>query len=273
MFGDLFENDYWENKQKGDPNVFSASIDPNHIINMQSFMNSGDAGGDTMTVEINRFKPVPKISKKDQVLNFMFDRSNILAAESSVKLNFTTLWTYIPDAIEDMEMIYSVSDCEVSSKEFHKKCDNKGPYFVLIRAANKHIFGCYIDQNIVEDFDCYVYGHKNFIFSLRTIKSRKLHVFPTREEKRNYSLCNMEEGFCLGMPTKMNRDLLINFNDLSKSSSNLGFAYDNKEVPNDYLAGTYSRWNILDLEVYKVHQNKGEEADHKMIAKINDGDH
>jgi hypothetical protein len=143
-----------------------------------------------------------------------------------------------------MEMLYSLSDCEVSAKEFHKRCDNNAPYLVIIRTANKHIFGCFVEQNFVEDFDCYVFGKNNFIYSLRSSNSRKLQIFPVREEKQNYALCNMEEGFCLGMPTKLNRDLLINFNNLSKSSSSIGFAYDNKDAQDTHIAGSYSRWNI-----------------------------
>jgi hypothetical protein len=49
-------------------------------------------GAETMTVEVNRFKPTQKINKKEQVLNYMYDRSNILATESSIKLNFASLW-------------------------------------------------------------------------------------------------------------------------------------------------------------------------------------
>jgi len=139
----------------------------------------------------------------------------------------------------------------LNSSLFHKMCDGQGPYLGFVHHS-QGMFGFFVENDFMDDFEVYSRAENNFIFVLQSPLLQKMTIFRVKRGKENFALCNTEEGFCLGMPTPHNRDLYMNFDDLSKCSSKIGFAYEAGDNDPSCVAGKYNSWNIHEIEILQL---------------------
>lgn len=196
---------------------------------------------------------------KDQFLELLIKSSERLQKESSLRYNIVSLTNALPIASMGFLNIKPLlkitkNTRDVNAINFHKRCDGCGPYLGFVE-TQYGIFGFFVENDFMEEFEVYSKSSHSFIFLLRTPMTGKFVQFKVKKGFEDYALCNTEEGFCLGMPSPNNRDLYMNFDDLSKSSSKLGFAYDRGDFPVDALAGKYTNWNVLEVEIFQIMTN------------------
>lgn len=203
------------------------------------------------------FKSEVQNLNKDQVFDLLLKTSDITKRSGALKSNLANLISSLPIQslkIQNIKQLlyYSAARSQgISAEIFHKKCDNHGCYLGFVKHQTG-MFGFFIEGDFNDEFEVYHTSASNFIFTLSTPYSDRFNCFKVKKGKEQYALCNTEEGFCMGMPTSNNRDLYMNFNDLSKCSSKLGFAYDNGEWPADHLTGRYTDWGITEIEILHI---------------------
>jgi hypothetical protein len=74
----------------------------------------------------------------------------------------------------EFELLYRGTENGKSAKNFHEKCDNKGPTISLIRTLDGSKFGGFTDL-CWESINSYKTGkrqHNTFLFSLNFVKNR-----------------------------------------------------------------------------------------------------
>ena len=144
------------------------------------------------------------------------------------------------------------SEHKYSNKQFHDLCDDKGPLLVLIK-TKKAIFGGYSSQSW-KSIGGYRKCRKSFLFRLSEPLRFTSKVI--KEENKGYNRAlffNEKYGIVFGQG-----DLIIDFDDISKSSSKLGQSYKfPNSGKNEELALTGSNQvefgkEIIQLELYAL---------------------
>jgi len=96
----------------------------------------------------------------------------------------------------DMELLYRGSRDGSTSKDFHKRCDNKGPTICLYKNDKNYIFGGYASISWTSK-DGYHSASESFIFTLTNIHETEPTKFPnTTKEKSVYH--DPDLGPCFG---------------------------------------------------------------------------
>ena len=186
-----------------------------------------------------------------QMQTQFFDDSNIL---TDSKLQEEALELF-PLSISRTRKIYSLSRDGASSQVFHRKCNGQGPYIVLAKTEGKNIFGYYCPLQFISN-DKYCGSEQFWIFSLKSQVGRGM-VFKIKPEKNFIALFNSSKSPCLGSTIKGKEDLFIDFDNLSASCSNVGYAYkiwDSKLDGSKVLGGKPSGWNFDEIEVYHIEE-------------------
>ena len=205
----------------------------------------------------NLFKSEIYNLTKDQFYDMLIKTSEIAQKFPNLKQGLAHLVSQIPLQllhIQSLKSIYKISvnkDTHSSAAQFHEKCDGLGPYLGFV-VHQSGIFGFFIENSFADEFEVYSKSQNNLLFTLRSHLTDRFTCFKVKKDKDQFALCNTEEGFCMGMPTPNNRDLYMNFDDLTKCSSNLGFAYEVGDYPPDALTGKYANWHILDIEILQL---------------------
>lgn len=204
----------------------------------------------------NLFKTEIYNLSKDQCFDLLIKTSEIAQKIPHLKSNLAQLVSQLPLQqlhFQNLKHLYKVvaNKGGHSAAQFHQKCDGLGPYLGFVIHSNG-IFGFFVENNFADEFEVYSKSKNSMIFTLKSHLTDRFTCFKVKNNKEQFALCNTEEGFCMGMPTPNHRDLLMDFDDLSKCSSHLGFAYEAGDYPPDALAGKYANWNIVEIEILQV---------------------
>lgn len=194
---------------------------------------------------------------REQFFEILGKTSEIAKRNASLKASFVQLTAVMPlNAIgfQNMRVIYKGGSTRTKggAQAFHSACDGNGPYlgFVVHQTGS---FGFFIEPDFVDEFEVFARSSLSFMFILQCPKlGTKFMSMKLRKGFEDFALCNTEEGFCLGKPSSKQRDLMMNFNDLSKSSSHLGYAYDCGDLGKHDLTGKFTDWGITDIEIIQV---------------------
>ena len=118
-----------------------------------------------------------------------------------------------------------------SPEIFHKKCDNKGPTLILVKANGGYLFGAFNPTSWINSFS-YSECDDAFIISFSDDTGRrKPFKCPIKSDKRDYAIKQNENKFSPGFGESNNCDLFISFKNLEKSYSRLGTTYS---LPYEY---------------------------------------
>lgn len=205
----------------------------------------------------NLFKSEVHTLPKDQMFDLLLKTSEIAQKHQNLRNSFANLVSSLPlqsIKVQNIKSLYHITvnkNTTHSGETFHNKCDNKGPYLGFVK-HNAGIFGFFVEGDFNDEFEVYHRSSLNLIFTIVSPYSDRFTSFKVKKDKEAYALCNTEDGFCLGMPTANNRDLYMNFDDLRKCSSKLGFAYETGDWQADHLAGKYTDWNISEIEILQI---------------------
>ena len=153
----------------------------------------------------------------------------------------------------DMELLYRGSRDGSTSKDFHNRCDNKGPTICLYKNDKDYIFGGYASISWTSNGG-YHSASESFIFTLTNIHGTEPTKFPSINNDNVYH--NSEYGPCFG-----------NYNDIDikadykKSLSKSTFPYDYKDTLNKgksiftgNLDNNKNEFNIKEIEVFKLYK-------------------
>lgn len=193
---------------------------------------------------------------REQFFELLGKTSEIAKRNSALKASFVQLTAVMPlSAIgfQNMRVLYrGGAKKKGGAQEFHSVCDGNGPYlgFVVHQTGT---FGFFVEPDFVDEFEVFARSTLSFMFILQCPKlGTKFTSMKLKKGFEDYALCNTEEGFCLGKPSSKQRDLLMNFNDLSKCSSHLGYAYDCGDLAKYDLTGKFTDWGITDIEIIQI---------------------
>lgn len=205
----------------------------------------------------NLFKSEVHTLSKDQLFDLLLKTSEVVQKFGNLKNSFASLVSALPIQslkVQNLKPLYHLvpnKNLNQNAEMFHQRCDNKGPYLGFVRHSGG-IFGFFIEGDFCDEFEVYHRSSLNMIFTIVSPQSDRFVSFKVKKGKEQFALCNTEDGFCLGMPTSNNRDLYMNFDDLKKCSSKLGFAYDVSGWNSDHIAGKYADWNISEIEILQL---------------------
>ena len=191
-------------------------------------------------------------SNPTQISNFgnsIFQDSIIL---NDPQLKDEALNLFLID-IQKTRKLYSLSQDGPRSEIFHQKCNNHGPYIVIIKTDGRNIFGFYSPLHFTSN-NKYCGSEDFWIYSLKN-DYKKPSIFKIKPEKNFIALYNGSKSLCLGSTIKGKEDLLIDFDNLSVSCSNIAYAYktyDPKIDGSKILSGKHSGWNFDEIEVYHI---------------------
>ena len=157
---------------------------------------------------------------------------------------------------EDIELIYRGSKDGMTAKDFHKKCDNQGANFILIKNEKGNIFGGYSSISWTCD-DGNKDAPKSFLFTLTNIFNSPPTKFPSNNNGnevyhlKNYGPIFGKDGF----------DFNLQSNFLQQNSACSTFPKSFKDVLGKGKAvftGNESgnNFSIKEIEVFKILDKK-----------------
>ncbi|KAJ5070667.1 pep-cterm sorting domain-containing protein [Anaeramoeba ignava] len=177
-------------------------------------------------------------------------------------------WINDDEFFYKMDLGFSAKRDGFDCNKWHSICDNKGKTLVIIKTKDNFIFGGFTQVGWTTDkskwrkenrngYFGYIIDPNAFIFSLRNDKNdRKSEKFKIKKENQQYSIFYnySERGPVFGR----GRDFGL-LSNLQSGYSNIGYTYhlpdgiqqETKEAEN-YLAGSYSNWNVDELETYFI---------------------
>ncbi|KAJ5074729.1 pep-cterm sorting domain-containing protein [Anaeramoeba ignava] len=194
-------------------------------------------------------------------------------------------WINDNDFFSKMKKGFSTKKDGFNSKKWHSKCDNKGKTLVIIKTKDNFIFGGFtqvgwttdkskwnkddsfslssesdsdLDSDSKLDYPNYGYGNipdpNAFIFSLRNDKGdRKPEKFTIQKGNENVAIFyHLHYGPIFGNDIRLNSKLKSGYSNFGESY-NLpnGINYQSNE-PQSYLAGSYNKWIVDELETYFI---------------------
>ena len=152
-----------------------------------------------------------------------------------------------------MELLYRGSRDGSTSKEFHDRCDNKGPTICLYKNDKDYIFGGYASISWNNNGGCHSAGD-SFIFTLTNIHGIEPTKFPNEDKNRSV-YHNSNYGPCFG-----SNDIDIR-SDYKKSVSYSSFPYYYEDILNKgksiftgNLDNNKIEFNIKEIEVFQLYK-------------------
>ncbi len=150
------------------------------------------------------------------------------------------------------KLILRLKKCLViSNSRFHESCDNQGPLLILVSTKNKHRFGAYCHESW-SSLGGWRKSRNSYLFSITDGLGREPFICRIRKDVPQASMraIYFSDKFGLVFGT---HDLTINFDNLKASSSELGNIFEPPVgVGPSGLAGSFSDWEINDIEIYKL---------------------
>ncbi|KAJ5076394.1 hypothetical protein M0811_06393 [Anaeramoeba ignava] len=206
--------------------------------------------------EIEKMKPAfDEYEKKMQELrkNFpQFSETRIITEEEYVEK--LQEWINDNDFFSKMKKGFSAKKDGFNSQNWHKAVDGKGKTLVIIKTKQNFIFGGFTQVGFKYSQNGENINDSNaFIFSLRNDKGDRIPVKFTYKQDR--AICsNLNYGPWFGGGS----DFGINSN-LQTGWSNFGYSYNppngitwNTDSGKSYLAGSYDKWIVDELETYFI---------------------
>ena len=154
----------------------------------------------------------------------------------------------------DMELLYRGSRDGSTSKDFHDRCDNKGPTICLYKNDKDYIFGGYASIPWTSKGNYYS-ASESFIFTLTNIHGTEPTKFPNEDKNRSV-YHNSNYGPCFG-----------NYNDIdirsdyknSVSYSSFPYNYEDtlkkgKSIFTGNLDNNKNEFNIKEIEVFNLYK-------------------
>ena len=119
---------------------------------------------------------------KLEFINYNFNCDSIILKESNRKDEFLKN-IYVWSGCKGLELIYRGSRDGLTSKDFHNKCDNKGPTICLYKNEKGNIFGGYTSISWLSNSK-EVLDKNSFIFTLTNIHVTNPIKFLSDKEKK-----------------------------------------------------------------------------------------
>ncbi|KAJ5068760.1 hypothetical protein M0811_02703 [Anaeramoeba ignava] len=143
------------------------------------------------------------------------------------------------------------------SKKWHKKVDGKGKTLVIIKTKDNFIFGGFTQVGWKNTGASTISDSNAFIFSLRNDKGDRIPAkFTIKQGQEGYALYYHYSYY--GPWFGSNYDLGLN-SDLHRGSTNFGYNYNlpngityNTNESQSYLAGSYNKWIVDEVETYFI---------------------
>jgi len=164
-------------------------------------------------------------------------------------LNKIYEWT----GYNDMELLYRGSRDGSTSKDFHNRCDNKGPTICLYENDKDYIFGGYASISW-NNSGGYRLAKESFIFTLTNIHGTEPTKFPSKNNDNVYH--NSDHGPCFGNYNDINIE-----SDFKKSGSYSSFPCDyedilkkGKSIFTGNLDNNINKFNVKEIEIFKLYK-------------------
>ncbi|KAL9954732.1 hypothetical protein ACROYT_G042305 [Oculina patagonica] len=148
-------------------------------------------------------------------------------------------------------LLFRASRDGFAARNFHTKCDNKGPTVTIVKSGN-NIFGGFTDVSWASDRITWITCTQAFLFSIINPQGLRPTKMPISKYKLKGFFCDSSLGPTFGG----NRDLQVisrNENKSLSGYSHLGFSFD---VPPGqqatFLAGAKT-FTVTDYEVFGLH--------------------
>ncbi|KAJ5068380.1 pep-cterm sorting domain-containing protein [Anaeramoeba ignava] len=174
-------------------------------------------------------------------------------------------WINDNDFFYKMKKGFSAKRDGFNSQNWHKAVDNKGKTLVIIKTKDNFIFGGFtqvgwtndkskwIEEDRNEDYG-YIIDPNAFIFSLRNNKGDRIpEKFTIQKGEEKYAIF-----YHLNYGPVFGTDVFLN-SKLQPGRSNFGHSYNLpngiKKYTNEaksYLAGSYDKWVVDELETYFI---------------------
>ena len=151
--------------------------------------------------------------KKPKMHNFfysdkeLFFNSRILSKD--ILSNEKTSEVF-PKCIKETDLLYSLNEHGKSSEIFHKKCDNLGPYLILIQANYNYIFGYFLPVPF-RKINKFIVCEDCFIFKLTDKNGINPCKFVLKNDKKHISFYQSTKSPSLGTFIDGKQDLFIEF--------------------------------------------------------------
>mmetsp|Transcript_23722 Transcript_23722/g.20609 ORF Transcript_23722/g.20609 Transcript_23722/m.20609 type:complete len:297 (+) Transcript_23722:394-1284(+) len=159
------------------------------------------------------------------------------------------LSTVHPDFTVNLQ--YRASQHGYNAKDFHQRCDGKGPTLTLVRASTGRTFGAYTDQEWASD-DKYKSSSKSFLFSIDL--EEKYELKPGHEQYSSRSAYNLGPCFGGGYDLRLSDNFQNN-----QCSGYIGFSYETKKYDKGALVTRYPAdvyghtfFTVNEIEVFHV---------------------
>ncbi|KAJ5078506.1 hypothetical protein M0811_04831 [Anaeramoeba ignava] len=214
--------------------------------------------------EIEKMKPVfdeyekefEEIQKKLEPIkkNFpQFSETRIITEEEYVKK--LQEWINDNDFFSKMKKGFSAKRDGFNSQNWHKAVDGKGKTLIIIKTKQNFIFGGFtqVGFKYVQSSGENSNDSNAFIFSLRNDKGDRIPAkFTYKQGRAIYSNLSYGPIFGSGYDFKLESNLQPGY-------SNFGYSYNppngitwNTDSGKSYLAGSYSSWEVDELESYFI---------------------
>ncbi|KAJ5070062.1 pep-cterm sorting domain-containing protein [Anaeramoeba ignava] len=185
-------------------------------------------------------------------------------------------WINDNEFFSKMKKGYSAKKDGFNCQNWHKAVDNKGKTLVIIKTTDNYIFGGFTQIGFTtdkskwskilqkENFD-YITDQNAFIFSLRNDKgNRKPEKFSIKKNDTKYAIYYdyFNHGPAFG-GNAGSGDFILDSN-LQSGCSKFGNSYklpnkanfQSKDQSNSYLAGSYDKWVVDELETFYLKFSK-----------------
>ena len=190
-------------------------------------------------------------TKKNTFKTLNFDCDSKILIESKREIEFIEK-IYGWAGCKKMELIYRGSRDGFLSKNFHEKCDNKGPTITLYKNNNGFIFGGYAAISWTNDGK-YHAAPDCFIFTLTNIHNTEPTIFPTNnKDQGTYHNSSNGPTFGEGCAISLSTDFINN-----NSSSDFPCRYKDvlgkgKSVFTSDPNNNNGSFRIKEIEVFKI---------------------
>ena len=192
--------------------------------------------------DINDLKEkIEKLIKKDEL-----NESKILKSEEE----FSFIYSLFQNK-RSFELLYQATRDGSYPKDFHEKCDNKGPTITLIQTDDNHKFGGFIskDREYGNSNEVSVKDKKAFIFSINkkakyNIKGENINAFTYSSIRGpNFTSClgfylNVDSGNMFAPQNSYEYETIPDYNSFNK-----------------YEFAGKNNFKAIEIEVFKVNKN------------------
>ncbi|KAJ5072298.1 hypothetical protein M0811_01312 [Anaeramoeba ignava] len=165
-------------------------------------------------------------------------------------------WISDDEFFNKMKIGFSAKNYGFSAQTFHSKTDNKGKTLIIIKTTDNYIFGGFTKVGFKSSYSSgsYISDKDAFIFSLENSK-KPPQKFPIKNGSEGNAIhYNTSYGPVFGG----GHDFYLGSN-LQPGYSNFGHAYQlpqginyNTNESKSYLAGSYSNWQVSEVECYFI---------------------